>query len=171
MLLYNKNIKMKGVFCMKGDPKLIEALNGLLADELTAINQYIVHAEMCSDWGYEKLHHHFEQRSIHEMKHAEKLIERILFLGGVPVVDKLRPIHIGAEVPKQLENDRLAEEGAIKAYNEAIILAAEVKDFATRDILQTILNEEDAHLDDIEGLEDRIEQMTLPIFLTTQVER
>jgi len=155
---------------MKGDPKLIDTLNSLLADELTAINQYIVHAEMCEDWGYEKLHNHFEKRAIAEMKHAEKLIGRILFLEGRPVVTNLKEIHIGDEVPAQLENDRNAEAGAIKAYNEAIALAAELKDHATRDILVQILNDEDSHMDGIEELQDQIQQMTLPVFLTTQVD-
>ena len=154
---------------MKGDPKLIDTLNLLLADELTAINQYIVHAEMCEDWGYGKLHKSFEKRSIDEMKHAEKLIGRILFLGGKPIVSNLNNIHIGEEVPKQIENDRVAEVGAIKAYNDAIALAGELRDYATRDILMQILNDEDRHMDEIEELQDQIEQMTLPIFLTTQV--
>lgn len=154
---------------MKGDPKLIDTLNLLLADELTAINQYIVHAEMCEDWGYGKLHKSFEKRSIDEMKHAEKLIGRILFLGGKPIVSNLNNIHIGEEVPKQIENDRVAEVGAIKAYNDAIVLAGELRDYATRDILMQILNDEDRHMDEIEELQDQIEQMTLPIFLTTQV--
>ena len=155
---------------MKGDPKIIDALNDLLADELTAINQYIVHAEMCSDWGYEKLHEHFEKRAITEMRHAEKLIERILFLEGIPRVDKLNKIHIGSDVAKQLQYDREAEMGAIKAYNEAIALAAELKDHATRDFLQNILNDEDEHMDEIEELQDQIEQMGLPVFLSTQVD-
>ncbi len=154
---------------MKGNEKLIATLNSLLADELTAINQYMVHSEMCDDWGYEKLHKHFEKRAIDEMKHAEKLIGRILFLEGLPTVSVLKAIHIGAEVPKQLVNDHVAEEGAIKAYNDAIALAGEVKDFATRDVLQQILNEEDAHMDGIEALQSQIEQMTLQVFLTTQV--
>ena len=85
---------------MKGDPKLIETLNALLADELTAINQYMVHSEMCDNWGYEKLHKHFEKRAIDEMKHAEKLIGRILFLEGVPIVTNLKKILIGADVPR-----------------------------------------------------------------------
>jgi bacterioferritin len=160
----------KGDVLMKGSPKLIETLNALLADELAAINQYIVHAEMCEDWGYTKLHEGFEKRSIEEMKHAEKLIGRILFLGGTPIVTELSPISIGAEVPKQLEFDRAAEEAAIKAYNDAIALAAEERDHATRDILIQILNDEDRHMDELEELLDQIEQMTLPIFLTTQVE-
>lgn len=154
---------------MKGDPKLIEALNALLADELAAINQYIVHAEMCEDWGYEKLHEGFEKRAIEEMKHAEKLIGRILFLGGTPIVSKLNDIHIGKDVQKQLEFDRAAEESAIKAYNDAIALAGEVRDHATRDILVQILNDEDRHMDELEELLDQIEQMTLPMFLTIQV--
>ena len=154
---------------MKGNEKLVSALNALLADELTAINQYMVHSEMCEDWEYEKLHKHFEKRAIDEMKHAEKLIGRILFLEGVPVVSSLNKIHIGSDVAKQLENDRVAETDAIAAYNNAIALAGEVKDFATRDLLQEILNDEDAHMDDIEGLQSQIEQMTLQVFLTTQV--
>ncbi|PKL37201.1 MAG: bacterioferritin [Spirochaetae bacterium HGW-Spirochaetae-1] len=154
---------------MKGNEKLISALNVLLADELTAINQYMVHSEMCDDWGYEKLHKHFEKRAIDEMKHAEILIGRILFLEGTPTVSTLNKILIGANVPVQLKNDHTAEEGAIKAYNDAIVLAGEVRDYATRDILQQILNDEDQHMDDIEGLQSQIEQMTLPVFLTTQV--
>lgn len=153
---------------MKGDTKLIAALNSLLSDELTAINQYIVHSEMCADWGYEKLHDKFEKRAITEMKHAEGLIGRILFLGGIPVVSELNSINIGSDIPKQLDNDHAAEEGAIKAYNKAIKLAAEVSDFATEDILKKILNDEDSHIDEIEELQDQISHMTLPIFLTTQ---
>src|SRR5512147_1062212 len=124
---------------MKGNKKLTEALNALLADELTAINQYMVHSEMCANWGYEKLHKHFEKRAIDEMKHAEKLIGRILFLEGLPIVSDLRKIHIGDGVPAQLKNDHGAEADAVKAYNDAIVLAGEVKDYATRDILQNIL--------------------------------
>ncbi|HHY59657.1 MAG TPA: bacterioferritin [Clostridia bacterium] len=155
---------------MQGSPKLIEALNALLADELAAINQYIVHAEMCEDWGYGKLHKSFEKRAIREMIHAEKLIGRILFLGGTPIVSNLGEIHIGSTVPKQLEYDREAEERAIKAYNDAIVLASEERDYATRDMLQDILNDEDEHLDELEEMLDQIEQMTLPMFLATQVE-
>ncbi|MBI5743625.1 MAG: bacterioferritin [Elusimicrobia bacterium] len=154
---------------MKGNPELLKTLNSLLADELTAINQYMVHSEMCANWGYQKLHKHFEKRAITEMKHAEKLIGRILFLEGTPTVSDLRKIMIGAEVPKQLANDHAAEAGAIKAYNEALIQAGEVKDHATRDFLQEILNDEDGHIDEIEGLQDQVSQMTLPVFLATQV--
>jgi bacterioferritin len=154
---------------MKGNAKLIVTLNSLLADELTAINQYMVHSEMCDNWGYEKLHKHFEKRSIDEMKHAEKLIGRILFLEGTPTVSVLNKIAIGDGVEKQLANDRAAEDGAIKAYNDAIVLAGEVKDYATRDFLQSILNDEDAHMDGIEELQDQIGQMSLSVFLSTQI--
>lgn len=154
---------------MKGDPKLIETLNSLLADELTAINQYMVHSEMCANWGYEKLHKIIEKRAITEMKHAEKLIGRILFLEGIPIVSNLREMHIGSDIPKQLENDHAAEEWAIKAYNEGIKLAGEVGDFATREILEHIINDEDQHIDEIEELQDQISHMTLPIFLSIQI--
>jgi len=154
---------------MRGNKKLIDKLNLLLADELTAINQYMVHSEMCANWGYEKLHKHFEKRAIDEMKHAEALIGRILFLEGTPVVSKLGKIEIGADVPKQLTNDHSAEMGAIKAYNEGIKLAGDVNDFATRELLEKILLDEDRHIDEIEELQDQIKQMTLQMFLTTQM--
>lgn len=153
---------------MKGDPKLIKTLNSLLADELTAINQYMVHSEMCDSWGYEKLHKTIEKRAIQEMRHAESLIGRILFLEGLPIVSELKKIFIGAEIPKMLEFDRKAELDAIKAYNAAIKLAGEVGDFATRELLEKILQEEDQHIDEIEELMDQVKHMTLPIFLTTQ---
>jgi bacterioferritin len=154
---------------MKGNGKLIETLNSLLSDELTAINQYMVHSEMCANWGYEKLHKHFEKRAIDEMKHAEKLIARILFLEGSPTVSNLGKMAIGADVPKQLAGDHALEMGAIKAYNAAIKQAGDVNDFATREILEQILQDEDGHIDGIEELQDQIGHMTLPIFLTTQV--
>jgi bacterioferritin len=160
---------MKGEFIMKGNKDLITALNSLLADELSATNQYIVHSEMNANWGYTKLHNHFEKRAIDEMKHAEKLIGRILFLEGLPIVSSLVGIKIGSDISKQLENDHYAEDGAIKAYNAAIVLAGDVKDFATREILESILNDEDRHIDDIEELQDQISHMTQPLFLTTQL--
>jgi bacterioferritin len=153
---------------MKGEPEVIKTLNSLLADELTAINQYMVHSEMCDNWGYQKLHKTIEKRAIQEMKHAESLIGRILFLEGIPVVSELKKVFIGDEVPKMLEFDRKAEFEAIKAYNAAIKLAGEAGDFATRELLEKILQDEDQHIDEIEELMDQVKQMTLPIFLTTQ---
>ena len=154
---------------MKGDPKLLETLNALLADELTAINQYMVHSEMCDDWGYEALHKSIEERAIVEMKHAEKLIGRILFLEGTPVVSKLGAIQIGADVPKQLANDLDAELGAVKAYNAAIKLAGDVNDFATREMLESILQDEDGHVDWIEEQQDQIKHMGVQIYLANKV--
>ncbi len=154
---------------MRGNENLIECLNSLLADELSAINQYMVHSEMAHNWGLTKLHAQVEKRAMQEMMHAEKLIERILFLEGTPIVSLLRKINIGADVPKQLANDHTSEQDAITAYNHAINLAGEVRDFATREILETILNDEDRHIDEIEALLDQIDKMTLPVFLSTKV--
>ncbi len=154
---------------MKGNAKLIESLNSLLSDELTAINQYMVHAEIAENWGYDRLHGHFRKRSIDEMKHAEKLIARIIFLEGTPIVSNYGKINIGSEVPKQLENDHSAEETAIKAYNDVIKIAGDVGDFATREILESILQDEDRHIDDIEELQDQIKHMGTAIFLSSQV--
>jgi bacterioferritin len=153
---------------MKGDPRVHEVLNGLLADELTAINQYMVHSEMCDNWGYEKLHKTIEKRAIDEMKHAEKLIGRIIFLEGIPIVSKLNDIHVGAEVPKMFMNDHSAEADAIRNYNSGILVCGEARDFATREILEHILNEEDAHIDGIEAVQDEITQMGIQVFLSTQ---
>src|SRR5512133_4326273 len=121
---------------MQGNENVIKHLNSRLAEELTAINQYFVHAEMCENWGYERLHAMIRKRAIDEMKHAEKLIARILFLDGQPIVSNLNKISIGAEVPKILENDHGAELGAVQAYNESIRLAAELGDNNTRVLLE-----------------------------------
>lgn len=155
---------------MKGNEQLINALNGLLADELTAINQYTVHAEMAENWGYGKLHQLARSRSISEMKHAEALIARILFLEGLPTVSLLNKITIGADVPCQLNNDQAAEMTAIANYNAAIKLASEVGDNATREILVGILQDEDSHLDAIEEKLDQIEHVGIQLFLTTQTD-
>jgi bacterioferritin len=152
---------------MKGKAEILEKLNFLLADELTAVNQYFVHAEECGDWGYETLHHSIEERSIAEMKHAEKLISRILFLEGTPVVDKLNKMHISDSVLGMLENDRKAEVGAIENYNQAIKLAAELLDNGTKELLDGILQDEEAHLNYIEEQLEQIAQMGLEHYLTT----
>ncbi len=154
---------------MKGNAQLITTLNALLADELTAVSQYMVHSEMCANWGYQKLHKHFEKRAIDEMKHAESLIGRILFLEGRPVVSKLNPMAIGPEIPKMLANDLASEMGAVKSYNAAIEQAGKAADYATRELLEKILKDEDGHIDGIEELQDQIGHMTLPLFLTTQL--
>jgi len=154
---------------MKGNEKILKTLNELLADELTAINQYMVESEMCANWGYEKLHEAIEHRAIEEMKHAEKLIGRLLFLEGVPIVSNLNKIKIGASVDVQLKNDHEAERMAIQVYNEGIKLAVEVGDNGTRDLLEEILEDEEEHIDWIEAQLDQIEQMGLQIYLGEQV--
>jgi bacterioferritin len=153
---------------MKGNAKLIETLNALLADELTAISQYMVHSEMSANWGYEKLHKHFEKRAIDEMKHAEKLISRILFLEGMPIVSKLNQISIGSDVEKQHKNDWEAESGAIKNYNASIKVATDLGDNGTRDLLTSILKDEEEHIDRIEVQLDQIKQMGIQNYLTEQ---
>jgi bacterioferritin len=154
---------------MKGNQRVIDALNSLLADELTAINQYMVHSEMCANWGYEKLHKQTEKRAIDEMKHAEKLIGRILFLEGLPVVSKLNDLHIGESVEAQLKDDWDAEAGAIKAYNDAIKQAVELGDNGTRELLESILKEEEDHIDWLEAQLDQIKQMGIQLYLVEQL--
>jgi bacterioferritin len=154
---------------MKGNEKVIEQLNMRLAEELTATNQYMVHAEMCENWGYQKLYTLIRARAFTEMKHAEKLIERILFLEGRPIVSKLNPLNIGAEVPKMHQFDHAAEETAIRGYNESIRMVVELGDNGTRDLLQSILNQEETHIDDIEAQLDQISQMGVQNYLVDQV--
>ena len=154
---------------MKGHEKILVTLNELLKDELTAIVQYVVHAEMCADWGYERLHEAVEKRSRQEMKHAESLIERIIFLEGTPIVSQLNDVRVGADVQKQLQSDLGAEMGALKFYNKAIQLAVELNDSVTRDLLESIAKDEDNHINWIEEQLDQIEQMGLPMYLSTQV--
>lgn len=154
---------------MKGNQQLIDTLNALLADELTAINQYMVHSEMCARWGYNKLHGINEKRAIDEMKHAEALIGRILYLEGLPVVSKLNALKIGAAVEKQIANDWVAEDDAIKAYNAAIVLAGELGDNGTANILQGILDEEEAHMEILDSQTEQIKQMGVQNYLTLQL--
>ena len=154
---------------MKGNEKIIGILNGFLADELTAINQYIVHSEMCANWGYDKLHGKIEKRAIDEMKHAEKLIARILFLEGQPVVSQLNKIKIGSAVDAQLQNDLDAEAGAIKDYNDGIRLCLELGDNGSRELIDGNLHDEEEHLDWLESQLDQISQMGLQNYLLAQL--
>jgi len=153
---------------MKGNEKVIAILNDYLADELTAINQYIVHSEMCDNWGYGKLHDATENRAIQEMKHAEKLIARILFLEGLPIVSELKKMNIGASVDAQLKNDHAAEAGAIQAYNEGVRLCFEVGDSGTRELIEDNLQDEETHIDWLEAQLDQIAQMGLKNYLLAQ---
>jgi bacterioferritin len=150
---------------MKGNDKIIAALNNLLSDELTAINQYMVHSEMCDNWHYEELHKAIEERAITEMKHAEKLIARILFLEGSPTVSNLKKINIGADIPAQFNNDLEAEVGAVKGYNDGIRLAYELGDNGTRELFDSILTDEEDHLDWLEAQIDQVKMMGLQAYL------
>ena len=154
----------------KGNEALLTVLNQLLADELTAINQYIVHAEMCDNWGYDKLHQAIEKQAHDEMQHAGWLIQRVLFLEGVPAVSKLNPTQIGKSVLEMIGNDEEAELAAAHAYNAAIRLAHEVDDQATADLLTTILKMEEGHVDWAEKQRTQIEQMGLENYLARQTE-
>lgn len=148
---------------------MIELLNARLAEELTAINQYFVHAEMCENWNYKRLGEAIEKRAIAEMKHAEKLIERILFLEGRPIVSNLNEITIGVEVPEMHENDLGAEEGAVRGYNDGIRLATELGDNNTKVLLESILKEEEEHVDWLEAQLDQIRQIGIQNYLTQQI--
>ena len=154
---------------MKGNDKIIERLNTLLADELTAIGQYIVHSEMCANWGYGKLHDAIKKRAIGEMRHAEKLIERILFLEGIPDVSGMEKVVIGNDVEQQFKNDRNAETGANKAYNDSIRLCYELNDNGTMELLQSILTDEEEHLDWLETQLSLMDQIGSTNYLVEQV--
>jgi len=154
---------------MKGQQAIISTLNRLLAEELTAINQYMVHSEMCANWGYAKLHEAVEKRARTEMKHAEGLIARIIFLEGKPTVSKLNQISIGADVEAQLRNDLTAEATAVAGYNAGVKQAAELDDNGTRDLFESTLKDEEAHLDWIEAQLDQIAQMGIQNYLSEQM--
>jgi bacterioferritin len=155
---------------MKGNDKILATLNELLADELTAISQYMVHSEMCDNWGYDKLHKAIEAQAIDEMHHAEWLIGRIVFLEGTPVVSKLNAMKIGTKVADMVAYDEEAELGAIRAYNAGIRLAHEVDDQGTVDLLTKILKMEEGHVDWNERQRDQIAQMGLENYLSMQSE-
>jgi len=156
---------------MKGNEKLITALNSLLADELTAINQYMVHTELCESWGYGKLHVAIRKQAIDEMRHAEWLIERIIFLDGAPTVSKLNPMKIGKTPAEMISNDYGYELNAIRDYNNAIKLSREVDDQGSLELLTKILKMEEDHADWAEVQLAQIEQMGLENYLVNQVEK
>ncbi len=156
---------------MKGDAKVIKALNEALAEELTGINQYMVHSEMCENWGYEKLHKAIEKQAIDEMRHAEWLIARVLFLEGVPIVSKLNAIRIGKTVEQMIKNDLESEYSAVKMYNDSIKVAVSVGDNGSRDLLTKILKDEEDHVDWAEAQQDQIKQMGIETYLVNQVEK
>jgi bacterioferritin len=155
---------------MKGSKKLLLVLNSLLADELTVVNQYMVHSEMCENWGYGKLHAAIRKQAMDEMHHAEWLIERIIFFEGAPTVSKLNPIKIGKTVSEMISVDHADELKVVRDYNEAIRLAHEVEDQGSVDLLIKILKMEEGHVDWAEIQSAQIDQMGIENYLVNQTE-
>jgi len=153
---------------MKGNPKVIAELNKALREELTAINQYFLHAEMCENWGYHKLSEFIKKQSIGEMKHAEVLIERILFLDGSPSMQPLE-LTVGGTVKEMIENDLKLEIGAVKDYNEAVAIATKEGDNGSRDLFVTLLKDEEGHVDFLEALVHLIKELGYERYLTMQM--
>jgi len=152
---------------MKGKPKVLVELNKALREELTAINQYFLHAEMCENWGYHKLSDYIKKQSIDEMKHAEKLIERILFLDGSPSMEPLK-LTVGATVKNVFESDLKLEVSAVAQYNDAVRIATEERDNGTRDLFVELLKDEEEHVDWLEAQLHQIKEMGYERYLTMQ---
>jgi len=156
---------------MKGNEQVIAALNDSLKEELTAISQYFLHGEMCENWGYGRLHEQAQKRAITEMKHAEHLIERILFLDGTPLLSELDKLTIGANVKAQFENDLALEIGAVASYNARIKLAREVGDNATCELFEELLADEEEHVDTLETQLFQIGEIGLDRYLSQQIRK
>jgi len=154
---------------MKGKPEVIEVLAEMLKEELGAISQYFIHAEMCENWGYKKLSDHTKKESINEMKHAETLIERILFLDGTPNLNDLPKLSVGKDVRQQFENDLTLEKNAVAEYNTGIATCRKAGDHASADILQAILADEEEHVDFLEEQLNIIEQVGIQNYLAQQM--
>jgi bacterioferritin len=155
---------------MQGDPQVLEILNRALTIELTAINQYFCQAKMCKNWGFQVLAKKHYEESLGEMKHAEKLIDRILFLEGVPEIARYDVIRVGTDVKEQFENDLQLELGGVKHYNQAIDLCVKVKDNGTRELLAPILEESEEHVDWLETQLHLIATVGLQNYLTEQMD-
>ena len=153
---------------MKGDQDVIDALNAGLTIELTAINQYFIQAKMCSNWGYERLAKHFYDESIEEMKHAEYLIDRILFLDGVPEIARYDVIRVGQSVKEQLDNSLKLELHGVATYNDGIRLAADKKDNGSREVMERILKETEESVDWLESQLHLIDTTSIELYLATQ---
>jgi bacterioferritin len=154
---------------MKGQAKLIEALNEILTGELTAINQYFVHAKMCDNWGYDRLAHKLREESIEEMKHADQLIERILFLEGVPNMQRLDKVRVGETVREQFTLDLKLEQAAVPRFNKTIALAVDLADNTSRELLAGMLKSEEEHVDWLESQLELIEQVGEQNYLAQQI--
>jgi bacterioferritin len=154
---------------VKGDPKVIAVLNQVLKAELTAINQYFLHAEMCENWGYEKLAKHTRAESIEEMQHAEKLMEHILYLDGAPNITDYFKINIGQNVKAQIQNDLQVEYDAVKRLNDGIETCVKAGDNGSREILEGILRDEEEHIDWLEAQLHSISEMGIENYLAQQL--
>ena len=154
---------------MQGNQKVIDALNGGLTIELTAINQYFVQSKMCKNWGLNRLGAKHLEESMGEMKHAGMLIDRIIFLEGVPEIARYDVIRVGTNVKEQLENDLVLEVGGVNAYNEAVALCIKENDGGSREMLEKILVESEEHVDWLESQLDLIEKLGIENYLVTQV--
>lgn len=154
---------------MQGHPEVIEALNRALTVELTAINQYFCQAKMCKNWGYHKLAAKQYQESIGEMKHAEMLIDRILFLEGVPEIARYDVIRVGSTIPEQFENDLKLEQGGAEHYRNTIDICTRLKDHGSRDLVEPILRESEEHVDWLETQLSIIKDLGLPLYLQSQL--
>jgi len=154
---------------VKGDPKIIAVLSEVLKAELTAINQYFLHAEMCENWGYERMAAHTRTESIEEMTHAEKLIERILYLDGTPNMSDYFKINIGQNMKAQLQNDLQLEYDAVKRLNEGIRTCTAAGDNGSRELLEKILSDEEHHIDWLEGQMHAISEMGMENYLAQQL--
>ncbi|HTM52320.1 MAG TPA: bacterioferritin [Bryobacteraceae bacterium] len=154
---------------MQGKPKVVAELNAALKEELTAINQYFLHAEMCENWKYGKLARYIKKQSIDEMKHAESLIERILFLDGTPNLTELMQLNIGQSVKAQLQNDLKLEISAVAQYNNAVKLAREEGDNASRELFERLLKDEEEHVDWIEAQLHQIQELGYERYLSQQI--
>jgi len=154
---------------MKGDAKVIEALNKALTIELTAINQYFVQAKMLKNWGYASLAKKMHEESIGEMKHADQIVERILFLEGIPNIARYDVIRVGSDVKEQLSNDLKLESGGVKAYNDAIALCAKAGDNGTREMLEGILVSSEEHVDWLETQLSLIKSVGLQNYLAETI--
>jgi bacterioferritin len=154
---------------MRGNEKVIGHLNEALREELTAINQYFIHAEMCHNWGYHKLGDYIKKQSIGEMKHAESLMERILFLDATPKMEYL-PLTVGSNVKEQLEADLKLEVNAVKMYNDAVKASRDAGDDASADLFRQLLKDEEDHVDFLEAQLHQIKEMGYERYLSNQTE-
>lgn len=154
---------------MKGNPKVIEALNEALHEELTAINQYFLHSEMCENWHYDRLGDLIKKQSIGEMKHAEMLIERILFLDGTPNLSKHIDLTIGKNVKEQIESDLKLEIDAVSMYNRAIETSRQESDNASRELFERLLRDEEEHVDFLEAQVHQMAELGYERYLSQQI--